>query len=79
MTRDEKWKLFADTIGGEDGKELAAAYRELYSIFDEELIEWVANLYDPITGGYYYSNAARDNEGFLPDLGRTAMWYHQTY
>ena len=71
MTRDEQWQKFADQVGGEDGMRLAEAYKELYSVFDESLVEWVANLYDPVTGGYYYSNAARDNEGFLPDLEST--------
>lgn len=71
MTREEQWKYFADQIGGEDGERLAEAYKELYSTFDATLVDWVANLYDPTVGGYYYSNAARDNEGFLPDLEST--------
>ena len=38
------------------------ALRELYSIYDTELVEWFANLYEPKIGGFYYSNSARDNE-----------------
>jgi len=71
MTREQQWKLFADTIGGDEGKEIAAAYREMYALFDDSLVRWAANLYDPVIGGFYYSNGARDNEGFLPDLEST--------
>ncbi|MBQ8321226.1 MAG: hypothetical protein IJX92_02540 [Clostridia bacterium] len=71
MTREEQWQKFADQIGGEDGQRLAEAYREFYATFDDSLIDWVANLFDPTIGGYYYSNGARDNEGFLPDIEST--------
>ena len=71
MTREEQWQKFADQVGGEDGMRLAEAYKEFYSVFDDTLVDWVANLFDPTIGGYYYSNGARDNEGFLPDLEST--------
>ena len=71
MTREEQWQKFGDQIGGEAGQKLAEAYREFYAVFDQSLIDWVANLFDPKIGGFYYSNGARDNEGFLPDLEST--------
>ena len=49
------------------------ALTDLYSIYDEDLYVWLANLYDPEIGGFYYSNSARDNVGFLPDLESTAQ------
>jgi len=55
------------------GKETAEALRELCSIFDESFYIWLANLYDPGTGGFYYSNDARDFEGFLPDIESTSQ------
>ena len=36
------------------------AMKDLYSIYDSELVEWFARLYDVNTGGWYYSNSARD-------------------
>ena len=71
MTREEQWQKFGDQIGGEAGQKLAEAYKEFYAVFDQSLIDWVANLFDPKIGGFYYSNGARDNEGFLPDLEST--------
>lgn len=50
-------------------KELQAL-RNLYN-YDYNIVEWLANLYDPETGGFYYSNSARNNEGYLPDLEST--------
>ena len=57
-------------ILGEAG---VSAMRDLESIFDERVYIWLANLYDPETGGFYYSNDARDYEGFLPDAESTAQ------
>ncbi len=80
MNKEQQWKLFADTIGGEEGKIVASAYKEMYKMFDESLVEWSANLFDPSIGGFYYSNGARDNDTveykgetykLLPDLEST--------
>ncbi len=38
---------------------------------DDNIVTWLANLYDPGTGGFYYSNSARNNETYLPDLEST--------
>lgn len=54
-------------IGDEAVKEL----RELYKIFDEGYYLWLASLYDPKIGGFYFSRSGRDTEGFLPDLEST--------
>ncbi len=73
------------------GRELANAYRQFYSIYSNNFILWIANLYDSDicvcvdlygeaecshtkycgTAGWYYSNSARDNTGFLPDAEST--------
>ena len=71
--RDEYWKRLEEKIGGEEGKSFVYGMKELYSIYDGEMVEWFARLYDPTVGGYYYSNCARDNEkifyhGMLCDL-----------
>lgn len=53
------------------GKTALAELRELYDLYDERLLIWYANLWDPETGGFYYSNSARDTELFLPDVEST--------
>ena len=47
--------------------------RNLYDLYDERTYYWLANLWDPDFGGFYYSNSARDTMGFLPDLESTAQ------
>lgn len=53
------------------GKETTEALKEFYARYETNFIEWCANLYDPKTGGFYYSNSARDNPGYLPDIEST--------
>ena len=65
--------------------DIIAASREYYSLFSSDIVSWLANLYepdidaatrdedDPIRGGFYYSNSARNTEGFLPDLESTGQ------
>ena len=55
------------------GEGACDAMRELYSLYDERLYLWLAKLWDPTVGGFYYSNSARDTEGFLPDVESTAQ------
>ena len=66
----EKWQELMN-IAGED---IASALREAYDSYDgDKLISWVANLYDPATGGFYYSNSARDHEPYRPDIESTSF------
>ncbi len=85
--RAEKWAEFEETYG----RELTNAYKQLYAIYSDKCIIWLANLYDPDicvcvdyngekeckhtkycgTGGFYYSNSARDTMGYLPDAEST--------
>ena len=64
-------KKMAAEMGEGQAKEIVLSLRELYSIYSKDLVDWHANLYDPKVGGYYYSNSARENEGFLPDIEST--------
>ena len=54
-------------------REIRCAFEDYYQeIFGKgDLAFWLANLYDAESGGFYYSNSARDNDGFLPDLEST--------
>lgn len=61
------------TKRGGDGKEFIKALREHFSIYDEGLLTWLGDLYDPKIGGFYYSKSGRhtDNPKFLPDIEST--------
>ena len=66
-------KCVADKSDAEVAKRIRAAFDDYYSEVygDGDLIYWIANLYDPAIGGFYYSESGRDNDGFLPDLEST--------
>ena len=49
------------------------ALEHFYTLYGSELYLWLANLYDPDIGGFYYSGSARNTEGFLPDLESTGQ------
>ena len=60
--KEKYYKALADKVGGEQGKRIAEAIRDMYTLYKPEMIDWFAELYDPTVGGYYYSNGAKDNE-----------------
>ena len=62
--------LFAE-VSEELGADVALSLRKLYDLYDDGLYKWMANLYDPGVGGYYYANSALENGGYLPDLEST--------
>ena len=45
---------------GGDGEAVVEAYRELYGMHEVGLCSWLAGLFDPDIGGFYYSNSGRD-------------------
>ncbi len=68
--------------------DLIDALQELYSMYSDKLISWLANLLEPLMcvcegecqntkycggAGFYYSNSGRNTEGFLPDAESTAQ------
>ena len=55
------------------GKAIADATMELHALYDEKIYKWLAGLWDGEWGGFYYSNSARDNEGFYPDIESTGQ------
>lgn len=53
-------------------EETIEALKSIYNFYNGSVIcEWMANLWDNDIGGFYYSNSARDNEPFRPDLEST--------
>ena len=77
LTKEEylapRWAALEEHFNnrGADGKAIADAFREHYTLYSEDMPVWLARLYDRKTGGFYYSNSARDNEPFLPDIEST--------
>ena len=51
--------------------EAVSALKNLYAMCDENLYMWLASLWCPDVGGFYYSNSGRDTEGYLPDIETT--------
>ena len=45
----------------------------MYGIYNHDVVTWIANLYDPGVGGFYYSNSARDNGSYAPDTESTSQ------
>ena len=52
--------------------DVVKALKKLYSYYNgAQIVDWMANLYDPEIGAFYYSISARDNEPFRPDIEST--------
>ena len=74
--RDERTKMREKHFLGVEakfGKDAADAFRILYDLYDERIYLWLANLWDPEIGAFYYSNSARDTDGYLPDIESTCQ------
>ncbi len=82
MNNNEKWEALLAEVNrrGGNGEDFVSALRELYSVYSDDVLVWLAKLYDPKVGGFYYSNSARDNETvefrgarykLLPDIEST--------
>ena len=46
--------------------EIYEAFRTLYTLYDDELISWYANLYDPNVGAYYSTTSQKEKECYFP-------------
>lgn len=68
--KEGAWKRLSGHLG-EHGEKISAELQRLYSLFGIENVLWQANLFDPQTGAFYYSNSARDAEGYLPSIEET--------
>ena len=51
-----------------------AALKRLNDFYNgPAIVDWMASLWSPEIGGFYYANSARDTEGFLPDVESTVQ------
>ena len=69
--REEKHTEAFNKLESQIGVEAVEALKDLFGLYDEGLYLWLANLWCPDVGGFYYSNSGRDTEGFLPDIEST--------
>ena len=71
-----QWEHAYDQVNELYGAEVATAIQGMTDrLFGTDTYTWLAGLYDPKTGGIYFSNSARDNFGYLPDIESTAQGF----
>ena len=68
---EERWAVLAASVDEKYSEGVVAGLQKIYALYTDDVISWFANLYDPAVGGWYYSNSARDTEGYLPDAEST--------
>ena len=73
ISREEMRDAYFKEIVPDIGKFAAFELEQLYSIYDERLYVWLATLWDPQIGGFYFSSSGRDCDAFLPDIESTAQ------
>ena len=57
---EARWSAF-EAVAGAD---ITAAMRDLYSIYDPGMVTWIANLYDPYIGGFYFKSLQKPDGKF---------------
>ena len=66
----DKWKSTEERVTPEELR----ALKELNAFYNGPAIaDWLAGLWEPEIGGFYYANSARDCEGYLPDIESTVQ------
>ena len=66
----EGWEKISSAIG-EGGADVVDALKELYAVYDDTMIGWMASLYDPEAGAWYHSRSGQAAEGYGPDAEST--------
>ena len=51
--------------------EMREALKKVDKVFSQDVVDWLAGLYDPAAGGFYYCESGRDNKGFSADIEST--------
>ena len=73
IKRDERRAQGFEKAEATIGKEGAEALKYLYDLYDEGMYLWMAALWEPEIGAFYFSNSGRDTESFLPDIESTVQ------
>ncbi len=67
----EEWEHRFDEAASVLTKDGLNQMRALYDLYGDDVVLWMAGLWDGSTGAFYYSNSALAYEGFAPDLEST--------
>ena len=73
IKRDEMRQAGFDKAEKIIGKAGAEALKTLYDMYDERMYLWIAGLWEPEIGAFYFSNSGRDTDGYLPDIESTVQ------
>ena len=65
----KKWAELENILG----RDIAISLRKIYSMYDDKMVGWAANLYDPGVGGFYTCRSGRNGEEFGPDVECTVQ------
>ena len=64
----DKWQALREVASPAEFE----SFKKIHDYFEpDKIIEWIAGIYDPESGAFYYSNSARDYEPFRPDVEST--------
>ena len=66
---DNRWAESEQVLG----EKVTNSLKDLYAFYGPNIYKWFVRLYEPEMGGFYYSDSARDTEGFLPDIESTTQ------
>lgn len=66
---NSEWAAIESKVGAD----ITAALKDMYVMYEDKALDWLADLYEPKLGGFYSGNSARDNEGFLPCIESTSQ------
>ena len=71
---EKQWNnVFVQAGGDENAEILVNSLKQHYELYTDGMLSWIADLYDPVSGGFYYSNSGRNTEGYLPDIESTSQ------
>ncbi len=74
---DSEWAALKATVlsrvDEEQAEAIVKAFKDMYTMYSDKMLNWLADLYCPQNGGFYITNSARDNEGYLPNIESTAQ------
>ena len=61
---EEAWQTLRESTT----EEIYQAFRTYYSIFKDSLVDWMANLYDPVYGGFYATASGKTAPNIYPNI-----------
>lgn len=71
---EEQWNDVFIAAGGDEQAEIIVnSLKQHYNLYTDGMLSWIADLYDPVSGGFYYSNSGRNTEGYLADIESTSQ------